>query len=73
MADPTRRLIGMSERLENIKQHDLIGAIQDLAKPGYIMNLEAIINDVKWLIEQAERVEKLEHGKKAKNGGRKRY
>ena len=48
-----------SERLERVIQQDIVQAIED-GFNGHDVNRDKILNDVKWLIEQAEKVEQLE-------------
>jgi hypothetical protein len=45
-----------NERLLSIKESDLVGAILLLSE-GKPLNLKAVIDDVNWLIEQAEKKE----------------
>jgi hypothetical protein len=57
-------LISDKERLENIKESDIIDAIKGLVGKSetYHSHVDetAIIADVNWLIEQAEKVERYE-------------
>jgi hypothetical protein len=41
-------------RLETIKECDLIEVIKNLSK-GRKVNIDEVINDIEWLIEQAEK------------------
>lgn len=51
----------MSERLERIQQNDLLRAINDISLYGPKgIRMEAVIKDIEWLIQQAERVQELE-------------
>jgi len=58
------QLISDKERLENIKESDIIDAIKGLVGKSetYLSHVDetAIIADVNWLIEQAEKVERYE-------------
>jgi hypothetical protein len=57
-------LISDKERLENIKESDIIDAIKGLVGKSetYLSHVDetAIIADVNWLIEQAEKAQKFE-------------
>jgi hypothetical protein len=44
----------MNERLQVIKECDLIETIKKLSEGGRV-NVDEVINDIQWLIEQAEK------------------
>jgi hypothetical protein len=48
-----------SDRLQTIKECDLVDVIISIAE-GKTVDLKAVIDDVNWLIEQAEKTEKYE-------------
>jgi hypothetical protein len=47
-----------SDRLQSIKECDLVSIIKEIAD-GETVNIDVVMDDVEWLIEQAEKVEKV--------------